>query len=147
MSALIEVSSVMEASIHARSTPRDLPSFPHAVDLTPATRLGLALHEVIVVGLAAGADEEGGAHERGGAGTELLNFGDVIGERCCVDEDVLVESGVNVSTGGPSGGQELEGLTLAAWRPWLLQLTAPCCGLWSGVGSSRARAVTSAGKI
>lgn len=55
-------------------------------------RLGLALHEVVIVGGAAGADEEGGAEQRRGRGANLGHFGDVIWERGRVEEDGLVES-------------------------------------------------------
>jgi hypothetical protein len=80
-------------SIHARGTSCDLSSLPHAVDLAPASGIGLTLHEVIVVGLAAGADEEGSAHQWGGAGPDLLDLWNVIGKWCGVDEHMLVESG------------------------------------------------------
>jgi hypothetical protein len=65
--------------IHARRTPRDLPAFLHAVQLTAAVRLGLAHHVVIVVGLAARPDEKGGTEKGRRAGTELSDLGDVVG--------------------------------------------------------------------
>jgi len=76
---------------HARSTTCDLPSLLQAIQLTPAIRLGFALHEVVIVRLAACTDKEGSAHEGGGAGADLWDFWDVIGERGGVDEDMLIE--------------------------------------------------------
>lgn len=77
---------------HARGTARHLPPFPQAVGLARAVGRGLALHEVVIVGFAAGADEEGGAEQRGGGGSDLLDLGDRVGEGRGVDEDLLVEA-------------------------------------------------------
>lgn len=87
------VSFPIVVDVHARSTSRNLPPLPQAIDLTPSIRLGLALHEIVIVGSAAGADKEGGAHERSGGGADLWDFWDVIGKRSGVDEEMLVESG------------------------------------------------------
>jgi len=78
--------------LHAGGTAGDLAALLHAVELAAAIGLGLAHHVVIVVGLAAGADEEGGAEEGRRAGSELLDLGDVGGQRGRVDEGLLVES-------------------------------------------------------
>lgn len=78
---------------HARSASGDLAAFLHAVELAAAAGLVSAHHIVIIVVLAAGPDEKGGAHQRSGARADLLDFGDVVGERGRVDEDLLVESG------------------------------------------------------
>ena len=51
------------------------------------------MHVVVIVGLAAGADEVAGAQQRGGRSTDLGDLGDVVGEGSSVDEDLLVESG------------------------------------------------------
>lgn len=80
------------SSLHARRTPGDLTAFLHALKLAPAVGLGLAHHVVIVVGLASRADEEGGAEKGRGTGTELLDLGDVVGQRGGVDEGLLVEA-------------------------------------------------------
>jgi hypothetical protein len=81
--------------IHARRAPRHLTALLHAVQLAPAVGLGLAHHVVIVVGLAPGTNEEGGAEEGCRAGAELLDLGDVVGERGGVDEGLVVESALN----------------------------------------------------
>ena len=77
---------------HTRSTSRDFPSFFQTVRLSLAVGFGLAVHEIVIVGFAAGADEEGGGEERSGRGADFLDFGDGVGEGCCVDEDLLVEA-------------------------------------------------------
>jgi len=51
-----------------------------------------AFHKVIVVGFASGADEEAGAHERGGGGAKFFDGWNRIGERGGVEEDALVEA-------------------------------------------------------
>lgn len=81
--------------IHARRAPRHLAAFLHTIQLAPAAGLGLAHHVVIVVGLAPGADEEGGAEEGRRAGAELFDLGDVVGKRGGVDEVLVVESAPN----------------------------------------------------
>jgi hypothetical protein len=83
--------------VHARGTSCNLPTFPHTVDLPPPIRLGFALHEVVVIGTTSSTDEEGGAHERSGAGTDLFDFWDVIWEGSGVDEKMLIEPMANVS--------------------------------------------------
>ena len=80
-------------NLHATRTPRDLPSFSQTVHLALAVALVLAVHVVVIVGLAAGADEVTGAQQRGGGSTDFGDLGDVIGEGGSVDEDLLVESG------------------------------------------------------
>lgn len=78
--------------LHARGTPGDLATLLHAFQLSPAVGVGLAHHVVIVVGLASRADEEGGAEQGCRTGAELLNLGDVVGQRSGVDEGLLVEA-------------------------------------------------------
>lgn len=85
-------SPVVRSSLHARRTPGDLATLFHALKLSSAVRLGLAHHVVIVVGLASRADEEGGAKEGCRTGSELLDLGDVVGQRSGVDEGLLVEA-------------------------------------------------------
>jgi hypothetical protein len=86
--------------VHARGTTCDLPTLPHTVDLPPPIRLSFALHEVVVIGTTSGTDEEGGAHERSGAGADLFDFGNVIWEGSGVDEKMLIEPMANVSFAG-----------------------------------------------
>jgi hypothetical protein len=66
-------------AIHASSTSGDFATLLHAVKLAAAARLGLAHHVVIVVVLASRSDEVGGTEERRRTGSELLDFGDVVG--------------------------------------------------------------------
>ena len=62
--------------IHAPRASGDPAALLQALELAPARVLRLALHVVVIVVLAAGADEERGREERGGAGTDLLDLGD-----------------------------------------------------------------------
>lgn len=55
-------------------------------------RFFFAHHVVVVVGFAAGADEEGGAHQGAGGAADFVDFGDVVWEGRGVDEDLFVES-------------------------------------------------------
>lgn len=57
-------------------------------------RFFFAHHVVVIVGFAAGADEEGGAHQGAGSRANFVDFGDVVWEGGGVDEDLLVESRV-----------------------------------------------------
>ena len=79
--------------LHARRTPGDLAALLHALKLSPAVGLGLAHHVVIVVGLASRANEKRGAEKGRRTGSELLDLGDVFGQRGGVDEGLLVEAG------------------------------------------------------
>lgn len=63
-----------------------------ALELALARVLVLALHVVIIVVFAPGADEEGRTKQRGGAGTDFFDFGDRVRERGCVVKDLLVEA-------------------------------------------------------
>lgn len=81
--------------IHASSTSGDFATLLHAVKLAAATRLGLAHHVVIIVVFASRSDEERGTEERRRTGSELLDLGDVVGQRGGVDEGLLVEPGRN----------------------------------------------------
>lgn len=79
---------------HAGSTSRDLPSLLQTLGLALAVGLVFAVHEVIVVGFAAGADEEGGGEQGSGGGADFRDLGDIVWEGSGVDEDLLVEAGV-----------------------------------------------------
>jgi hypothetical protein len=81
--------------IHASGTPGNLAALLHALQLSPAVRLGLAHHVIIVVGLAPRANEERSAEQGRRTGSELLDLGDVVGQRGGVDEGLLVEPGVS----------------------------------------------------
>ena len=78
-------------NVHAPCTSRHSPPLLEALELALAGVFGFALHVVIVVVTAAGADEEGGRQERGRAGTKLLDLGDGVRERGSVVEDLLIE--------------------------------------------------------
>lgn len=80
------------SSLHAGRTPGDLTALLHALELSPTVGLSLAHHVVIVVGLASCADEKGGTEKGRRTGTELLDLGDVVGQRGGVDEGLLVEA-------------------------------------------------------
>lgn len=45
--------------VHTSSTPRHFPPFPHTIYFALPMRLGLALHVVIIIRRAPGANEEG----------------------------------------------------------------------------------------
>ena len=66
-------------NVHTGGASRDPPAFLQTLELALARVLGLALHEVIVVGAAPGADEEGGGEEGRGGGADLLHGGDRVG--------------------------------------------------------------------
>jgi len=70
---------------HARGAAGDLATLAQAICLALAIGLGLALHVVVIVGFAAGADEEGGAEERGRGGADFGHRGDRGGEGRGVD--------------------------------------------------------------
>lgn len=78
-------------SIHASGTSGDPSTLLQALKLATAGLLGLALHVVIVVVAAPGADEESRREKRGRGGANLLDRGDRRGERGGVDEHLLVE--------------------------------------------------------
>lgn len=79
-------------NIHASSTARHLPAFLQAVELPAAVGLILALHEVVIVSLAAVSDEVRRAQERRRCGTNFLDLGDVVGHGGGVHQDGLVEA-------------------------------------------------------
>jgi len=81
--------------VHAGGTSSDLPPFLHAFQFTPAVRLGLAHHVIIIVGLASCPNEEGGTEERRRACSNLLDLRDVIRKRGGINEGLLVESALN----------------------------------------------------
>lgn len=78
--------------IHASGTARDLPAFLQAVELSAAVGLVLALHEVVIVSLAAVSNEVGRAHQRRRCGTNFLDLGDVVGHGGGVHQDGLTEA-------------------------------------------------------
>ena len=65
--------------VHTGGASRDPTALLQTLELGLAGVLGLALHEVIVVGAAPGADEEGGGEEGRGGGADLLHGGDRVG--------------------------------------------------------------------
>lgn len=71
----------------------DAAALLEALELALARVVVLALHVVVVVGLAAGADEEGSREQRGGAGANLLDLGNGLGQRGGVVQHLLVEAG------------------------------------------------------
>lgn len=78
--------------VHAGGTSCHPATLLQALVLALAGVLGLALHVVIVVGLAPRPDKERGGEEGRGSSTELLYLRDRIGERGGVVEDLLVEA-------------------------------------------------------
>jgi hypothetical protein len=88
--------------LHTGGASRHTAAFLQALGLALAGVLVLALHEVIVVGAASGTDEERCGEKGSRGGTNLRDLGDVVGEGCRVDEDLLVEAaGGKVSLSGP----------------------------------------------
>ncbi len=83
-----------QKNVHAPRASGNAAAFLHALKLAPAGVLGLALHVVIVVVPAAGADEEGGREEGGRTGANLLDLGDGVWQRGGVEEDVLIEAAI-----------------------------------------------------
>lgn len=77
--------------VHASCASCDLATLPQAVQLSSAVRLRLALHVVIVVCLAARANEEARAQKRCRGGSHLLDFRNGVGEGSGVHKDLLVE--------------------------------------------------------
>ena len=78
---------------HTRRASRDFPTLLQTLCLALAVGLVFAVHEVIVVGFAAGTDEEGGGEQGRGGGADFWDLGDAVGEGSGVDEDLLVEAG------------------------------------------------------
>jgi hypothetical protein len=79
-------------NVHASSTACDLATLLQTIELPAAIALVLALHEVIVVGLAALADEVGRTEKGCRCGAELLDLRDVVRHGRGVHEDFLVET-------------------------------------------------------
>lgn len=84
--------------LHATRASGNPPALLQALELAPARIVRLALHKVVIVVLAAGADEEGGREEGGRRGADLLDLGDRVGEGGGVVEHLLVEAGGNVNS-------------------------------------------------
>ena len=84
-------------NIHASRTARHLSSLLQTVQLSAPVRLVLALHKVVVVGLAAVSDKVRRAVQRRRRSTDLLHLGDVIGHRGRVDQHLLVKPGAVIS--------------------------------------------------
>lgn len=96
--------------IHAGSASGDFAALLQAVKLSLSIGLGLAHHVVVIVGLASCADKERGREEGSGTGTDFLDLGNVVGQRCGVDQRVLVES---ARVSGLNRGRRIES------GPWL----------------------------
>lgn len=92
-SKLVRCSSPPKSDLHARRTPGYLPALLQTLNLSSAIRIRLALHEIVIVGLAPCADEEGGTHQGCRGGADLWDLGDVVWHGSGVDEDMLGESG------------------------------------------------------
>lgn len=84
--------------VHAPRASGNPPALLQALELAPARIVRLALHKVVIVVLAAGADEEGGREEGSRRGADLLDLGDRVGEGGGVVEHLLVEAGGNVNS-------------------------------------------------
>lgn len=80
--------------IHTLRTPRHFAALLQTVNLALAVGLGLALHEVIIVGLAASANEVCRAEQGSRGGANLLDFWDRRREGSGVDEGFAGESAV-----------------------------------------------------
>jgi hypothetical protein len=93
LSYFLHLLSDSGAYVHAGCASCDLATLPQAVQLSPSVRLRLALHVVIVVGLAARSNEEARAHKRCRGSSNLLDFGNGVRERSGVHKDLLVEPG------------------------------------------------------
>lgn len=110
--------SSLRVYVHAGCASCDLATLPQAVQLSPTVRLGLALHVVIVVRLAAGSNEEACAHKRCRRGSNFLDLGNGVRERSGVHEDLLVEPGrkwlLDVATTRRNNLQH----TWVVWRPF-----------------------------
>jgi hypothetical protein len=104
--------------VHAGCASCDLATLPQAVQLSPSVRLGLALHIVIVVGLAAGSNEEARAHKRCRGSSDFLDLGNRVRERSGVHEDLLVEPARKWSVNVPSIHSIGMGHTWVVWRPF-----------------------------
>lgn len=92
-------------NVHRRRTPRHLPPLLETVELAAAVRLGLALHKVVVEGLAPVADEVRRAGQRRRRRANLGHARDVRRHGRGVHEDLLVEPGLvsNADSGCLSG--------------------------------------------
>jgi hypothetical protein len=77
--------------IHTCGAAGDLAALLETFKLSPPIGFGLALHIIIVVGLAAVSDKEGCAHQWSRGGADFLDLRDALGHRRRVDENVLVE--------------------------------------------------------
>lgn len=84
-------------NLHARSTSSHFPAFFQAVKLPPSVRLRLTHHVIVIVGFAPGSDEVGCAHQGCRTCPDFCHFGDVVGEGCSVQKDLLIEPDCNVS--------------------------------------------------
>lgn len=80
------------SDIHTPRASGDPPALLQALKLALSGVLSLALHIVVVVIFAPGADEKRSRHQRGRSGTKLFDLGNRVGQRGGVDEDMLVEA-------------------------------------------------------
>lgn len=93
-----------QSHIHSPGASGDPTTLLHAFELAPARVLGLALHVVVIVGPASRTNKEGGREKGRGAGTNLLDLGDRVGERGGVVKDLLVEAAKGSADGRHSDG-------------------------------------------
>lgn len=77
---------------YGSSATRDFPALFQAFDLAFAVGLIFTHHEVVIVRFAASANEIACGEQRCRRGTNLVDLGNVVGERIRIDEDVLVEA-------------------------------------------------------
>ena len=110
--------SNLRVYVHAGCASCDLATLPQAVQLSPTVRLGLALHVVIVVRLAAGSNEETCAQKRRGRSSNFLDLGNGVRERSGVHEDLLVEPGRKWLLDVPYVCRNKMQHTWVVWRPF-----------------------------
>lgn len=86
----------LSGDVHAGGTSGNSSALLQALKLSSAGVLVLALHVVIVIVAASSTDEEGGRKKRRRTGTDLLDSGNVIGQRSSVNEQLLGESNESI---------------------------------------------------
>jgi hypothetical protein len=96
----------MERYVHAPRASGNPPALLQALELASARILRLALHKVVIVVLAARADEVGSRKKGGRRRADLLDLGDRVGEGGGVVEHLLVEAGGNVNSSAMEPGMD-----------------------------------------
>ena len=81
----------VQFNLHTCRASRDFPTLPQAFQLPLSIWFSLALHVIVIVGFATVANKICGTHQRCWASSNLFHFGDIIGHRSLVDEQMLVE--------------------------------------------------------